>query len=207
MSMTPGERIAQQGAAKWELYALNGRRQTEGGQSRGGSSEDPGCGGCGCLLMVIVLIVGGIIGYQIWHKKYGPPTGLVKEQTVTLTSGSDYALTSSGDLKPVSGTSGYFLQVTGSGLSFRAGVHADTAPTWATEYTDPCRDLGLPTYGDAASFPWKKFNVGTELCAEPQGRRGADVYDYLMTVKGLTSAHQLQVDITTWDQAKSGLNK
>jgi hypothetical protein len=155
--------------------------------------------------MVIVLVVGGIIGYQIWHQKHGHNSGLVKEQTVTLTSGSDYGFTSSGDLKPTSGTAGYFLRVTGSGLSFPAGVHADTAPTWRTEYDDPCQDLGLPTYGDAASFPWKEFKAGTRLCAEPQG--GVDVYDYLMTVKGLTSGQQLQVDITTWDEAKTGLNK
>jgi hypothetical protein len=47
---------------------------------------------------VIVLVLGGIIGYQIWHQKHAVG-GLVKEQTVTLTSGSDYAFTSSGDLK------------------------------------------------------------------------------------------------------------
>lgn len=95
--------------------------------------------------------------------------------------------------------------MTSSGLSFPAGVHADTAPTWGTEYDDPCMDLALPAHGDAPSFPWKEFKVGTRLCAEPQG--GAYVYDYLMTVKGLTSGQQLQVDITTWDEAKAVLNK
>jgi hypothetical protein len=168
-------------------------------------------GWCGCLLLgaavatAIVLIVGSFVGYRIWRSEQRPTAGMVKEQTVTLTSGSDYAFTSSGDLKPTSGTARYFLRVTGPGLSFPAGVHADTAPGWGTEYDDPCIDLALSTYGDAASFPWKKLKAGTRLCAEPQGSK--DVYDYLMTVKGLTSGQQLQVDITTWDESKAVVNK
>ena len=206
MSMTPGQRIERDYQARLELGNLRRQRELSGGNFGG----DPGGGCCGCLVLVFLLIVmigGGVAVYQVWRHEHAPPSRLVKEQTVTLTSGSDYAVTSSGDLEPASGTAGYFLHVNSSGLSFPAGVHADTAPTWGTEYTDPCMDLGLPTYGNAASFPWQKFSVGTQLCAEPQGRPGADVHDYLMTVKGLTSGHQLQVDITTWDQAKSGFNK
>lgn len=166
---------------------------------------------CGCLMLgavvatAIVLIVGSFVGYRIWRSGQRPTGGMVKEQTVTLTSGSDYALTSSGDLKPASATGRYFLRVTGDGLSFPAGVHAATAPTWGTEYDDPCMDLDLAADGDAASFPWKKLTAGTELCAEPQGSK--DVYDYLMLVRGPTSGHQLQVDITTWDESKAVLNK
>jgi hypothetical protein len=83
MSMTPGERLAQQGAAKWELAALRSRMQLEQVQSGGGSSEDPEGGGCGCLLVVILLVVGGIIGYQMWHHKHGHNSGLT---TVTATT-------------------------------------------------------------------------------------------------------------------------
>ena len=70
---------------------------------------------------------------------------------------------------------------------------------------DLCRDLDLSSYGNAASFPWKRLKAGTQLCAEPQGR--AEVYDYQMTVKGLTSGHRLQVDITTWDEGKAVPNQ
>jgi hypothetical protein len=194
-----GEKVARQGALNWEYKAMQSRKRLEkqsGGG--GGSSGSSGCG-CGGLLLVIVLVVVGITVYHIWQQRHGPDRGLVKEQTVTLTSGSDYALTASGDLKPVSGTTGYFVRVTGAGLSFPARVPADTAPTWAPEYNDACEDLDLPGRG-AASFPWKKLGLGTQLCAEPQGR--ADPYDYFMTVKGLTAGHQVQLDIITWDTAK-----
>ncbi len=192
--MTPGERAQKLHQDRLELANL--RRANRGPVLR------PVLLG----MTVIVLIVGSFVGYQMLRQNHGRNGGLVKEQTVTLTSGTDYALTSSGDLRPVSGTAGYFLRVTASGLSFPAGVHADTAPTWGTEYDDPCMDLGLPTYGDAAAFPWKEFKPGTRLCAEPQGRAGADVHDYLMTVKGLTSGQQLQVDITAWDEKNAVLN-
>lgn len=194
-----GEQVARQGALNWEYKATMARLRLE--QQTGGGGDPSGDSGYGWggLLLVIVLVVVGITVYHIWHQRHGPDRGLVKEQTVTLTSGSDYALTASGDLKPVSGTTGYFVRVTGAGLSFPARVPADTEPPWGSEYNDQCADALLAGRG-AASFSWQKLEIGTKLCAQPQGR--ADPYDYFMTVKGLTAGHQVQLDIITWDTAK-----
>ena len=70
---------------------------------------------------------------------------------MALTVGSTYGFTSSTDLVSMPGATDYFLQLTG--LGFSGSVHADTAPTRVTEYTDPCMDLGPANCQGRRGFP------------------------------------------------------
>ena len=133
---------------------------------------------CGCMVLtatvatVIVLIVGSIVGYRIWRGEHHSASKMLQEQTVTLTSGSDYAFTSSGDLKRASGTAAYLLRVNSSGVSFPPGVHAGNTLTVGGKYQDLCRDLDLSSYGNAASFPWKRLKAGTRAVRRAPGPGG-----------------------------------
>lgn len=81
MSMSPGERIRQQHEARLELGNLRRQRAAQGGGDGGG---------CGCLLLIVLvvlvvlaLVVGGLVGWQMWRQKHGHNSGLA---TVTATT-------------------------------------------------------------------------------------------------------------------------
>ncbi len=194
MSMTPAERARQIHEARLELANL--RFANPGG--------GPSLRSMLVVATAIVSIVGSFVGYQMLRQNHDPHGGLLRDQTLTLTRGSDYALTPSGDLKPTSGTGGYFLRVTGSGLSFPAGVYAGIALVEGGKYEYPCKDLNLPPTDNPSSFTWKQLEF-SQLCAEPQGV--ADVRDYVLMNNVPTSGQRVEVDIITWDKKKAALNK
>lgn len=154
-------------------------------------------GGGGCLPILIILCVLAVIAGTIVGQHRGHKISPNNYQNTTLDKGLVYAIYGSNDIYPVDDiSSGYFVRVNDSGLSFADNVHVIAAPTSATKDTDPCVGLDLPKRSGPRVLPWAKLKYGTRLCAQPQ-EVIPPAFDYVITIGGW-AGQKLNVSFNAW---------